>query len=480
MSERVSRVGLRGRLIAAILIVAVAVMAASFFALHAVTGADLRGQIDDQLGADLAEFQESQAGHAETPEQLLRRSRAYVTGQGYHSDSRIFAIGIGPTGTPLITNERAALEGEHGDEGRGHDGDDAPVGPLLGSSDGLTTIDGPDGTQLRVLSQPIENAGQRIGTFRVAQSLEPVGNAQGSLRETLLLVGGLALLVLVGAALWIGTVLARPLSRIAGFAAGVDTSELDRRLVEDSGPSEVKSLARSFNHMLDRLQRSFAREREFVADASHELRTPLTVAQGELELLRRRASAEDRVQLDTVRRELRRMERLVSEMLILASEESETELRLESVRVEDLLSDLRRDLPLMGPRRYWVQEMGGTITADPDRLAQVFRNLTANAVAHTHEGGAVRVDATAEGECIRFEVHDNGAGFGSEEASRLFERFYRGPDGLARDRNGSGLGLAIARSIVIAHGGTIWAEPAGKAGGATVAFELPGYRSGDQ
>lgn len=475
MSERIDRFGLRGRLVAAILIVAVAVLAASFFALHAVTGADLRGQIDDQLRADLSEFEQSQAGQSQTEAELLRESRKYVAGQGYHADSRIFAIAIGPDGQPLVTNERAALALESAEHER--DADATAAGDLLAAVPGLSTINGPDHAQLRVLSQPITGRNGQIGTFRVAQSLAPVGDAQGSLRGTLLIVGVLAVVVLLGAALWIGAVLARPLRKMAGFAGDLDTEGLDRRLPDTSGPGEVRILARSFNYMLDRLQRSFAREREFVADASHELRTPLTIAQGELALLRRDASPQERPQLDKVQRELKRMERLVSEMLILASEESETELRLKRLSVEDLLSDLRRDLPLMGPRRYRVQEFGGTLAADPDRLAQVFRNVLNNAVAHTEEEGEVRVDVSASGERIRFEVHDDGPGFGAEEAERLFERFYRSDAGRSRASGGSGLGLAIARSIVEAHGGKIWAEAAGKAGGATVSFELPGYQA---
>jgi two-component system, OmpR family, sensor kinase len=469
---------LRARLVGAILIVAVAVMAASFFALHQVTGADLRGQIDDQLQADLGEFQQSPAGHSQTEPELLRRARAFVAGQGYHADSRIFAIGIGASGRPLVTNERDAIAAELAEQETTGDGDDA-AGALLGAPPGLATIAGPDQGGLRVLTEPIHGAGGQIGTFRVAQSLAPVGNAEDSLRNTLLVVGALAMIVLVAAALWIGSVLSRPLRRIAGFAAEVDTAGLGRRLTEREGPAEVRSLAHSFNHMLDRLQRAFAREREFVADASHELRTPVTIAQGELELLRRELGEADRDRVDVVRRELKRMERLISEMLALASEESDAPLRHEPVSVADLLADLRRDLPLMGPREYRVAAVDGTIEADPDRLAQVFRNLLQNAVAHTQPGGAVRVDAEPQGSSIRFEVHDDGPGFGPEEATRLFDRFYRSPAGRPRDANGSGLGLAIARSIVEAHGGRIWAEATGQAGGATVAFELPGYRPED-
>ncbi len=472
--------GLRGRLVAAILLVAVFVLAGSFYALHEGTGSDVRARIDDQLGSDLAEFRASPAGRAATVGELEREGRRFVAGQGYHSESRVFAIEPARGGA-VITNERELVEAEaqEGEEvtGGGDEGfeGDRAAPALLTAPSGLATISAPDGGRLRVLSEPIEGGGRTLGSFHVAESLGPVGIAQGSLRDTFLVVGLVALAILIAAAWWIATLAARPLTRMAGFAAEVDTAGLDRRLETDRGPTEVRSLARSFNRMLDRLQRAFGREREFVADASHELRTPVTIAQGELELLRREVTGEQRERIDVVRRELRRMERLVSEMLTLASEESAAALRHQRVEVADLLADLRRDLPLMGPREYLVAEVGGTIEADPDRLAQVFRNLVSNAVAHTIEGGEIRVEAEPRGDRIRFEVHDDGPGFAPEEAERLFDRFYRTDAGHGRDSGGSGLGLAIARSIVEAHDGTIRAETGTRASGATVVFELPGY-----
>ena len=464
--------GLRARLVAAIVLVAVVVLGGTFYALHQGTGSDVRARIDDQLGSDLAEFRASPAAEARTVAGLERAGRRFIAGQGYHSESRVFAIQ--PEGGPVITNERELVERELTEGEEPADGDDAAAG-LLSAPPGLATISAPDGGRLRVLSEPLTSGGRPLGTFRVAESLGTVGIAQGSLRDTFLLVGLVALAILIAAAWWIATLAARPLTRMAIFAAEVDTAGLDRRLETARGPAEVRSLAASFNRMLDRLQRAFGREREFVADASHELRTPVTIAQGELELLRREVEGEQREHIDVVRRELRRMERLVAEMLTLASEETEASLRHERVDVGDLLADLRRDLPLMGPRQYRVDEATGTVEADPDRLAQVFRNLLSNAVAHTSEGGEVRVEAHPNGDRIRFAVHDDGPGFAPEEAERLFDRFYRTDAGRGRDTGGSGLGLAIARSIVEAHGGRIWAEAGTRASGATVVFELPGY-----
>jgi two-component system OmpR family sensor kinase len=472
--------GIRGRLAAAIVLVAVATLGGSFYVLHERTGADLGSRIDGQLRSDLQEFESSPAGQASTPGELRVRAREFVRGQAYHPDSRIFAIEAdGPGG--VVSNSEELIETELGEsEGNGAESGDgvAPTHPtgILAAPTGLVTVSAGGDDEVRVLTQPVVAAGRRIGTFHVAESLGQIGIAQDSLRSAFLVVGAVALSILLAAAIWIATLVARPLHRMADFATEVDTGRLDRRLANDRGPAEVRSLSDSLNRMLDRLQSAFEREREFVADASHELRTPITIAQGELDLLRRDAAGAQRERLDVVRRELKRMERLISEMLTLAREDAGRSLAAQPIDLADLLADLRRDLPLMGERDYRVSELTGTIDADPDRLAQVLRNLLQNAVTHTEPGGLIEVKAQADGDTVRFEICDDGPGIPDEEAAHLFDRFYRSNASSSRDRRGTGLGLAIARAIVEAHGGRIWAEPPA-AGGARVIFELPGYHA---
>jgi signal transduction histidine kinase len=241
---------------------------------------------------------------------------------------------------------------------------------------------------------------------------------------------------------------------------------------------EVSLLADSFDHMLDRLEAAFKRQREFVSDASHELRTPLTVLRGQIELLARGGvdvtQREETTQ--TLLRELDRMNRLVDDMLMLARAEAGEMVEPRAVDLGDFLEDLERDLPLFGDRDYRVQgTRNGTLSADPDRLSQVFRNLVRNAVGHTKRGDRITVSTTTSNGRIRFAVSDSGPGIPERQLERIFDRFYRTDAGRDRDRGGSGLGLPIARAIVEAHGGSIKADRSPE-GGAAITFELPGYK----
>jgi signal transduction histidine kinase len=243
----------------------------------------------------------------------------------------------------------------------------------------------------------------------------------------------------------------------------------------DDQRGEIGALGRTFDGMLERLQRAFARQKQFVSDASHELRTPLAVMQAQVELLIREThDGTRREDLTTLLRHLDTMDRLVSDMLTLANAEGGKILDPRWIDIGLFLEDTRRDLPLFGDRNYEVAPIGGGVQADPDRLTQVVRNLVRNAVNHTDSGDTIRLAARVRGDDVEFSVSDTGPGIPEEELDRIFERFHRTDDSRRRDVGGSGLGLPIARAIVEAHGGRIWAESR-PGEGATIRFTLPGY-----
>jgi two-component system, OmpR family, sensor kinase len=105
------------------------------------------------------------------------------------------------------------------------------------------------------------------------------------------------------------------------------------------------------------------------------------------------------------------------------------------------------------------------VEGDPDRIAQVVRNIARNAVEHTRSDGLVRLTATAHGDLLTIGIEDDGPGIAVDQRDYVFDRFHRADSSRSRSRGGSGLGLAIARAIVLEHGGRIWAERA-PAGGA--------------
>jgi two-component system OmpR family sensor kinase len=139
-----------------------------------------------------------------------------------------------------------------------------------------------------------------------------------------------------------------------------------------------------------------------------------------------------------------------------------------------LTSDAVRTASAVGPEwpvQFWAANPV-EITGDKDRLRQVIDNLLANVRAHTPAGTATTVRVDTEGDDARIEVHDSGPGMPTDEARRVFERFYRADPARARSSGGSGLGLSIVSAIVVAHGGTVSADSA-PGQGMTVTVRIP-------
>jgi signal transduction histidine kinase len=306
-------------------------------------------------------------------------------------------------------------------------------------------------------------------------AISPIEDAQSDAEKTFLAVGGATLLAALLAGYLLAARTASPLRRFAATAAEVDAGDLSPRL--ESSPAsaaELRTLAEAFNHMLDRLDQAFARQRQFVSDASHELRSPMTAIRGQIEVLARNDSPSPeeirRVEAMTMA-EMRRVERLLDDLLALARLDEETEPSMEDIEAAPFL----RGLVTANHERMEIGELAsGTVRIDPDLIAQVIRNLLSNAHRHTGPDGRVSLSATAEGTVLTVMVDDDGPGVPGEERERVFDRFHRSESSRDRASGGSGLGLGIARSIVEMHGGRIWVEDS-PLGGARVCFELPGF-----
>jgi len=256
-----------------------------------------------------------------------------------------------------------------------------------------------------------------------------------------------------------------PLREMAAAASSMATGDYSRR-VTASSRDEVGRLAVAFNQMAADLHEVDRMRRDLVANVSHELRTPISALQVVLENLIDGVEPPDQQTLHAMLRQVERLGRLVSQLLDLSRLESgAVPLQKEEVDARLLLEEAARDTDFKGQTES--KNVRVQVSVEPDRLAleadvervhQVLANLLDNAMRHSPDGGTIDVTARRADGSVRIEVCDEGPGIDEDEATRLFERFYRSDHARSVNEGGTGLGLAIARWIVELHGGDIRAE----------------------
>lgn len=322
---------------------------------------------------------------------------------------------------------------------------------------------------LRLYASPLVLRNQTVGIILVAQSLQ--GTYDTLARLVTLLAGGVflgLLLAAIGGAILADRALS-PIDRVTLTAQSITHSnDLTRRIEEPKSRDEVGRLAATFNEMLARIDGIFRAQQQFVGDVSHELRSPLTAIRGNLDLLRRGAADDANARqeaLAAIDSESARMQRLVTDLLLLAQADAGFKIRKQLVELDTILLDVYR-LERATAKAVNVvlgQEDQAQVMGDADRLKQLLLNLVDNAIKYTPAGGTVTLSLTREAESVRIAIQDTGVGIPSQDLEKIFDRFYRVDKARARDPltpsgGGTGLGLAIARWIAEAHGGKLQVE----------------------
>ena len=269
-----------------------------------------------------------------------------------------------------------------------------------------------------------------------------------------------------------------PLREMASAAQAMAKGDYSRRVTATS-KDEVGRLAEAFNRMATDLAEVDRMRRDLVANVSHELRTPISALQAVLENLVDEVESPDPVVLRRMLGQVERLGGLVTQLLDLSRLESGAiPLRSRTFSVADLLKTAADEsrLQARGPNRVVVEvsvePADLEVYGDPERVHQVVANLLDNAIAHSPPGGGVRLEASRNGGVARIEVRDEGPGIPSDEAARVFERFYRSDSARSSREGSSGLGLAIARWIVDLHGGDIRVDTT-YSNGCNMVVELP-------
>jgi two-component system heavy metal sensor histidine kinase CusS len=297
-------------------------------------------------------------------------------------------------------------------------------------------------------------------------------------RFWLILLGTLAIFPLVGYQIARRGI--RPVREMATTARHISSTNLHERIQPEGYPSELASLAATFNQMLDGLEESFERISRFSADIAHDLRTPVNNIRGEAEvaLARARTVDEYREALSSCLEEAVRLSDLIGDLLFLARAESPlAHLHRENLNVGELLSGIREyyeasaadrgvSLSTVVPNEPVIAQLDRTL------LQRAVGNLVSNALAHTPAGRSVVLGTSIEPAAVRIEVSDAGVGIPPEALPRVFDRFFRVDESRSQASGGTGLGLAIVQSIMLLHGGNV--EIASKVGqGTQVTLSVP-------
>ena len=259
----------------------------------------------------------------------------------------------------------------------------------------------------------------------------------------------------------------RPVQKIRNTAEEIaDSNDLSRRIALKGGNDEIYQLAYTFDKMLDRIESSFEREKQFTSDASHELRTPIAVisAQAEYALNNEISCEEQKETLKTILSQSRKMSSLVSQLLTLSRADKGTiKLSFENIDLSELLSLIAEEEQERAESRNigiinHIQP-GVFIKADETLLMRCFINLIENAIVYGRENGHIWIYLAAAGDKASGYIRDDGIGIAAEEIPKIWERFYQvDPARSSKEDGNSGLGLAMVKWIVNAHGGKIYAE----------------------
>ena len=245
---------------------------------------------------------------------------------------------------------------------------------------------------------------------------------------------------------------------------------------------ELSQLALRFNRMAASLEQTEVIRRQLIADVTHELRTPLTAVKGSMEGLIDGVLPADEATFQQIISEAERLQRLVNDLQELSRVEAGAyELNINSHRVSDLLAAVEARLGRQFEEKGISLEIAlpddlPQVLADEDRMGQVLLNLVGNALQYTPPGGEVQIRATAQRDEVYITVSDSGMGIPAEHLPHLFSRFYRVDKSRSRAGGGSGIGLTIVKYLVVAQGGSIWAQSEGAGRGSTFTFSLPTTR----
>ncbi len=318
--------------------------------------------------------------------------------------------------------------------------------------------------RLRAINLPFSLSHRNLLVIQLATPLDFVI----AILQKLMYFMAASVLFILGLTSFLGGFFARsilkPVLNVIKTADDISHTDLNLRIQETEGDEEMKRLIRSFNAMIERLEKSFAHVNEFSSHVAHELKTPIAIIRGEMELAlsEPRETREYERVMQVCLQEIDRLTRIIRDLLLQARLDYNLEVfRFEEINLVEFIREMHEhsqiladekkisaDLKLPGIRQVPVK-------ADKTHLRRLFLNLITNAITYTPEGGRIGIELTLAENQAQVAISDTGIGISEENLTKIFDKFFRAHKGGDDPVPGTGLGLSIARSIVRAHQGTI-------------------------
>jgi signal transduction histidine kinase len=475
--RRGGALGLRGRIIGALLVTTVATLGVAALALLGPLEHSLRKAEQSTLKRDLG--RKTIRSFRDLAPLDEARSLNKLGDLVQRLDDRIGATAL-VFGYPGVGGYASAPVGPSGPEGLVDASANARAAAFRGGKSrySFVTIDESEYAQAVI---PFRNGSPKLPyVLVVSKPIDQISGAVGVVRRAFVdaALAGLALTLILGIPL--SARLVRRLRRLREAALELAHDTPAVQVPVDRARDEVGDLARTLAAMQQRLHSQEEARRAFVATASHELRTPLTSLDGMLELLDDDLHDDDpdmedaRALLERARAQSRRLGRLAADLLDLSRIDAQVELRSEPVELGELSRAVMAEFELGTEERgirSSLEDRGGSVWAlgDPGSIARILRILLDNALRLSPAGSEIRV-ALRRSPDVAISVCDDGPGVAAEEREAIFSRFRRGRD--TASQAGFGLGLAIGRELAERMGGALVLEDDDGAG-ATFTLKLP-------
>ena len=343
----------------------------------------------------------------------------------------------------------------------------------------------PDRTPVITAAAPLAAAGQ---TLLILRNAPEVTQSVRDARQTLAIVVAVALLLTVFLSLFLARTIVQPLRILVRAAVRVRLGR-DRAVVVPRLPErgdEIGLLARALSDMTTALRQRMDAVESFAADVAHEIKNPLASLRSALESLDKVEDKGLRAQLGAIAaHDIQRIDRLVTEISDASRIDAElsrtTLVPVDMLALAQALVGARETRAVNGRARVEVIHHGAAppvVAGDAARLERVLVNLIDNAVSFSPDGGRIEILVESTRDGVTVEVRDQGPGIAPASRESVFERFHSLRPASEDFGQHSGLGLAIARTIAVAHDGTLTAEdPVAGHSGARLVLRLPAFRA---